>query len=79
MTVRVYTKPVCKQCDLTKNALDKAGIAYEVEDLTEEGNLNAAKELGHMSAPVVVVGEESWSGFRPDLINELAKRIEDNA
>lgn len=79
MTVRVYTKPHCSQCDMTKKKLDSLGIPYEVEDLTEEGNLEAAKALGHTSAPVVVVGEESWSGFRPDRINEIAQRLEEDA
>lgn len=75
MTVRVYTKPQCKQCDLTKSALEKAGIPYEVEDLTDPGNLAAAKALGFASAPVVMVGADGWAGFRPDKINELAARI----
>lgn len=75
-TVRVYTKPDCKQCDLTKAALTRAGIPFEVEDLTDEGNLNAAKSLGFSSAPVVIVGEEGWAGFRPDKIAELVERIE---
>lgn len=76
-TVRVYTKPNCGQCDMTKKALDKAGIAFVIEDLTEPGNLAAAKELGFMSAPVVMVGTDGWAGFRPDLIKELATRIEE--
>lgn len=74
-TVRVYTKPDCKQCDLTKAALTRAGIPFETADLLDEGNLTAAKSLGFASAPVVMVGDEGWSGFRPDLIAELAARI----
>lgn len=74
-TVRVYTKPNCKQCDLTKQALTDKGIPFEVEDLTDPLNLEAAKALGYSSAPVVIVGDEGWAGFRPDLINELAARI----
>lgn len=75
-TVRVYTKPDCRQCDATKRRLTDKGIEFTTEDLTDEGNLTAAKALGHSSAPVVVVGEESWAGYRPDLIDELTKRIE---
>ncbi len=73
-TVRVYTKPRCQPCRATKRRLTDAGIGFVEEDLTDPGNLAAAKALGHTHAPVVVVGEESWSGFRPDLINDLAKR-----
>jgi glutaredoxin-like protein NrdH len=76
-TVRVYTKPNCKQCDLTKAKLDAEDIPYEVADLTIPENLEAAKALGFMSAPVVMVGEDGWAGFRPDKLNELATRFED--
>ena len=75
-TVRVYTKPACKQCDLTKEALSKYGIPYELDDITTEENLAAAKALGFSSAPVVMVGTDGWAGFRPDLIAALAARIE---
>lgn len=74
-TVRVYTKPQCVQCDMTKKELDKAGIPFEVEDLTDPGNLAAAKELGFASAPVVMVGDDGWAGFRPDKIKDLVARI----
>jgi glutaredoxin-like protein NrdH len=73
--VTVYTKPNCKQCDLTKEALTKKGIPFETEDLTEPANLEAAKSLGFASAPVVMVGNDGWAGFRPDKIDELARRV----
>ena len=76
--IRVYEKPSCVQCTQTKRLMDRLGLEYEVEDVTEPDNLAAAQELGHTSAPVVVVGAESWAGFRPDLINALAERIEGN-
>ncbi|MBO3663715.1 glutaredoxin domain-containing protein [Microbacterium stercoris] len=74
-TVRVYTKPDCKQCDLTKDLLTKKGIPFEVEDILDPGNLAAAQALGFGSAPVVMVGDEGWAGFRPDMIDALAARI----
>lgn len=77
VNVRVYTKPNCKQCDLTKEALDRAGVEYAVDTLLDENNLAAAKALGYQSAPVVIVGTEGWAGFRPDLVAELAKDIEE--
>ncbi|GLY17155.1 NrdH-redoxin [Kineosporia sp. NBRC 101677] len=73
MTITVYSKPACVQCDATKRALDKAGLAYEVIDITQD---DTAREyvlsLGYLQAPVVVVGEEHWSGYRPDRIKALA-------
>lgn len=79
MTIRVYTKPDCRQCDMTKRLLDREGVSYVTEDLTDEGNLAAAKALGHTSAPVVVVGEESWAGFQPEKIKALIERLKENA
>lgn len=78
MTVTVYEKDNCMQCVQTKRKLEQSGIQYEVADLMEPGNLEAAKSLGHLSAPVVVVGDVSWSGFRPDKIDELVKNRLEN-
>ncbi|MDM2402066.1 glutaredoxin-like protein NrdH [Mycobacteroides abscessus] len=75
-TVTVYTKPQCVQCNATYKALDKAGIEYQVIDITE---VPEAREhvmaLGYLQAPVVVAGDEHFSGFRPDRIKALAKAI----
>lgn len=30
------------------------------------------KELGYTAAPVVVAGEDHWSGFRPDKLATLS-------
>ncbi len=81
MTITVLSKPSCVQCTATYRALDRKGIKYEVKDITADADaLAQAKELGHMSAPVVVVSadgfEDSWGGFRPDRIDELAELLE---
>ena len=76
MTVTVYTKPSCVQCNATYRALDSKGIEYEVLDVsTDEGALAHVKELGYLQAPVVITDEDHWSGFRPDKIDELATRL----
>lgn len=71
--VVVYSKPHCQQCTATKRRLRAKGVEFEQASLLDEGNLAAAKALGHKEAPVVVVGDVSWSGFRPDLIDDLVK------
>lgn len=68
--ITVYSKPACVQCTATYRALDKAGIRYEIAELTE-ALLTRFKDEGHMQAPVVVAGSVTWAGFRPDLINEI--------
>jgi len=76
MSITVYTKPSCVQCNATYRALDAKGIEYEVRDLSQdEDALEYTKSLGHMQAPVVVAGEDHWSGFRPDKIAELAQLL----
>lgn len=72
-TTTVYTKPGCVQCTATFRALDAAGIAYEVRDVTEDTDaLATVKALGYAAAPVVVSPTgDHWSGFRPDKIAGL--------
>ncbi|WP_313815603.1 glutaredoxin-like protein NrdH [Citricoccus sp.] len=73
MTVTVYSKPACVQCNATYRALDKKGIAYETVDMSQDAEaLERVRSLGYMQAPVVISGAEHWSGFRPDKIEELA-------
>ncbi len=73
MTVTVYTKPRCVQCTATYKALDKAGIAYTVVDLSADAEAaEYVRTLGYQQAPVVVAGDDHWSGFRPDRITALA-------
>ena len=73
--VRVYEKDHCMQCTLTKRKLDALGVPYVTEDATDPNTTEALKALGHLAAPVVVVGTESWAGFQPERITELAARI----
>ena len=75
--VTVYSKPACVQCDATYRALDKKGIEYSVVDIsTDDDAVERVRALGFLQAPVVVAGEESWAGFRPDRITALAARQE---
>ena len=73
MTVTVYSKPACVQCTATTRALDAKGIAYTLVDLTQDA-VAMAQELamGYRQAPVVIAGEQHWTGFRPDMIGRLA-------
>ena len=71
--VTVYTLPSCVQCDSTKRVLTRHGIEFESIDLSEdEAAMALVKELGYNAAPVVVAGEDHWSGFRMDKISALA-------
>ena len=79
MPVTVYSKPACVQCNATYRALDKKGIPYQSVDISQdEAALERMKSLGFMQAPVVEAGSDSWSGFRPDKIDELALQQSQN-
>ena len=76
MNIVVYTKNGCPQCDMTKRVLEGEGIpftAINVEE-NEEAMRYVKEELGLSSMPVVVVeGQEPFTGFRPDKLQELKK------
>lgn len=76
MTITVYSKPGCVQCNATYRALDKLGHKYEVVDISSDSDArDYVMSLGHMQAPVVVAGGDHWSGFRPDKIKALADML----
>lgn len=71
--ITLYTKPACVQCTATKRALDKAGLEYNMVDISlDDEARDYVMAMGHLQAPVVVAGDENWSGFRPDRIRALA-------
>lgn len=76
MSIIIYSKPDCVQCNATYRAFDKQGITYQVIDLTEDSQaLNHVKSLDYQQVPVIVAGEDHWSGFRPDKISALAQAV----
>lgn len=77
MTIQVFSKPSCVQCTATYRALDKLGLDYEVVDLADdEQALTEILALGYQQAPVVIDGDDHWSGFRPDKIKASAARLQ---
>ena len=43
MTVTVFTKPHCPQCDATKRQLTKLGVPFETVDLTQNPPLSSCR------------------------------------
>lgn len=73
MSITVYTKPSCVQCNATKRALQKNGLEFTEVDLTQDAEaLATVKALGYQQAPVVFAGGDHWAGYRPDKIRALA-------
>lgn len=70
--VTVYTLPSCVQCESTKKFLKNKDVQFNVVDMSEDpGALEMVKSLGYQAAPVVIAGEDHWSGFRPDKLSTL--------
>ena len=77
MTITVYSKPACVQCNATYRALDKIDAEYTVVDISEDADArDYVMSLGHLQAPVVIVDGEHWSGYRPDRIKALAESMQ---
>ena len=72
MPVTVITSPGCQPWRSTKRMLTDRGVDYRERNVADDpGALELAKSLGHSASPVVIAGEQHWSGFRPDLIAAL--------
>ena len=72
MSITVYSKPACVQCTATTRALSAKGLSFEVVDLTlDDDAFELVQTLGYRQAPVVIAGDDHWTGFRPDMINTL--------
>jgi glutaredoxin len=76
--VLVWTLPSCVQCLSTKRQLEKHGIPYIERDLTmHPDKVEEFKKQGLVQAPIVeaAIGAQriTFSGFRPDLIKQIAK------
>ncbi|EPD1258636.1 glutaredoxin-like protein NrdH [Enterobacter hormaechei] len=73
MSIIIYTRNDCVQCHATKRAMESRGVAFEmvnIDHVPDAADLLRAQ--GFRQLPVVVAGETSWSGFRPDMSNRLA-------
>lgn len=72
MSVTVYSKPHCVQCIATKRYMSNRGIEFTSVDVTEDqGAFDLITGLGYQQVPVVIAGEEHWSGFQPEKLSGL--------
>ena len=73
MSIIIYTRNDCVQCHATKRAMESRGVAFEMVNVDQVPEAaDTLRKQGFRQLPVVVAGETSWSGFRPDMINRLA-------
>lgn len=70
--VKVYSKSNCPACSRTKEFLETMHIRYEEFNIEEnDSNFNEVIEMGFQQVPVVVCGEDKWSGHQPSKLMTL--------
>ena len=74
--ITVYSKPACVQCHATTKALSKAGVPFNVVDISQDDEArDYVMGLGYLQAPVVVAGDSHWSGFRPEKVRDAVSAV----
>lgn len=72
MIARIFTQPECQPCNATARTFERHGIAYVLIDVsTDQAAYNYIRDLGYQQTPVVVFGDQHWSGYRPERIRAL--------
>ncbi|HEY4466345.1 MAG TPA: glutaredoxin-like protein NrdH [Klebsiella sp.] len=72
MRITIYTRSDCVQCHATKRAMETRGFEFDMVNIDHHPEVvDMLREHGFRQLPVVIAGETSWSGFRPDMINRL--------
>lgn len=73
MSVTVFSKNNCSQCEATKSLMKELNIAFDEINISEQPEyVPQLKAMGFRSAPVVVVGDDAWSGFNEEKVRALA-------
>ena len=73
MRITIYTRNDCVQCHATKRAMENRGFDFEMINVDRVPEAaEALRAQGFRQLPVVIAGDLSWSGFRPDMIGTLA-------
>lgn len=73
MIITVYSKSGCPECVFTKKFLESKQIPFDEKRVdTNAAYLEEVKDLGYHSLPVVQIdGEESFTGYRPEKLEDL--------
>lgn len=83
MTITVWETPSCVQCKMTKRKFDTEGTVYDRKDLSAPENAETLQsfreKLGGsadamLQMPVVTTSTETWTGYQPDKIKQVAQQ-----
>lgn len=80
MTITLYSKPDCVQCDYTAKQLKAKGLPFNKFDVTVDAAARkVVEDTGNRTLPYVVVDHgdgtppETWHGFHLEKIRGLSK------
>lgn len=76
--IKVYSKPKCVQCEMTKEFLKQNNVKFEeVNVFEEEEALELIQLYGFKRLPVITRNNNfdfAFSGFQIDLLDELVEK-----
>ncbi|BAP86243.1 glutaredoxin [Paucilactobacillus hokkaidonensis JCM 18461] len=72
--ITVFSKNNCVQCKMTKRFLTEHNVNFVEHNIDEQPEyIDRLKQEGFLATPVVKLGNgKSFSGFRPDVLKQLA-------
>jgi glutaredoxin-like protein NrdH len=71
-SLTIYSQPNCVQCKATYKKADALGLSYTTVDVSEDHDARQfVLSLGYQQAPVVIAGDQSWSGYVPHKLEAL--------
>lgn len=72
--VTLYSKNNCQPCKFTKRYLEKNNIPYQEFNVEDDPQARHwVEEMGYQQVPVVVSGFDHWSGYRPDMLDNIPR------
>lgn len=70
----VYGREECAQCKATMRKAEQLGLTVTYIDLDQDPDTECRLvQEGFRSLPVVHAADQSWTGYRPDLLSRVAK------
>ncbi|MCD2099554.1 glutaredoxin family protein [Rhodococcus qingshengii] len=76
MSITVLSQPGCQPCKAVARYLDKREIDYTYVDVTQDADaLAKIRDLGYQQTPVVIAGDEHFSGFQPTRLDQIIATI----
>ena len=67
--IKVFSKPNCMSCEFAKKYLGDKGVEFKEIDVFKDAEaLAMLRDAGYSQMPVVDIGGEKHTGFRPDLL-----------